>query len=268
MPEPLAVASWNVNSLRVRLPHLLDWLRRRARRGRPAGDQARGRPVPARRTSRRSATARVRGQKTYNGVALLSRQPLDADVHRASPASTTRSAASSPRPSAASAGQPVRGQRPGRSAARSTTTSCAGSPRCAAWLADELARFPQLVVLGDFNIAPDDRDVHDPPPGHEQVLCSHAGARRAAATARARPRRQLPPAQPPATFSWWDYRAAGVPPQPRPAHRPAAGRAEALRARLCAPPASTVEPRRNERPSDHAPVYGHFAAAAAAPAVS
>jgi exodeoxyribonuclease-3 len=57
-------------------------------------------------------------------------------------------------------------------AARSSSTSCAGSPRCANGWREELRQHPNLVVLGDFNIAPDDRDVHDPKRWREKILCS------------------------------------------------------------------------------------------------
>ena len=91
------LATWNVNSLNVRLPRLLDWLAAHAPRRRlPAGNQARGREVPARRSSRAAGyAAHFAGQKTYNGVAILVRDGLAAtdvvDRHRrASP--TSRSA--------------------------------------------------------------------------------------------------------------------------------------------------------------------------------
>jgi exodeoxyribonuclease-3 len=121
------------------------------------------------------------------------------------------------------------------------------------WLAEEIARYPNLVVLGDFNIAPDDRDVHDPAAWHEQILCStperdalkrlcglglHDSFRLHSEEA--------------GQFSWWDYRAAGF-------RRNLGLRidlvlvSEALKAR-CRSSVIDREPRSWERPSDHAPV--------------
>jgi exodeoxyribonuclease-3 len=121
------------------------------------------------------------------------------------------------------------------------------------WVAREIAQYPNLIVLGDFNIAPDDRDVHDPAAWHEQILCStperdalkqlcglglHDSFRLHSEEA--------------GQFSWWDYRAAGF-------RRNLGLRidlilvSEALKAR-CRSSIIDREPRSWERPSDHAPV--------------
>ena len=78
----MQIATWNVNSLRVRLPHLEGLARREpGRRHRAAGDEAARRGLPARRDRRRSAaTSAFSGQRTYNGVAILSKQRTRADV--------------------------------------------------------------------------------------------------------------------------------------------------------------------------------------------
>jgi exodeoxyribonuclease-3 len=125
------------------------------------------------------------------------------------------------------------------------------------WIADELSRHDRLVVIGDFNIAPDDRDVHDPEAWHEKILCSTP--EREALT------RLLDLGlhdsfrlfeQPDRVFSWWDYRAA--------AFRRGMGLridlilcSDALRDG-CRTSYIDKEPRRNERPSDHAPAVAEF----------
>ena len=128
----------------------------------------------------------------------------------------------------------------------------------AAYLADEVRRYPRTVVMGDFNIAPDDRDVHDPEEWRDKVLCSGPE----------RERLQALEAlgftdsfrlfdQPEATYSWWDYRAAAF------------RRKRGLRIDLllvssaltedCSASGVDIEPRKLERPSDHAPVYARLA---------
>jgi exodeoxyribonuclease-3 len=126
-----------------------------------------------------------------------------------------------------------------------------------AFIADELSRHPRLVLLGDFNIAPEDRDVYDPVAWHEKILCST-------------PERDafkgllglgLSDAfrlfdQEEASFSWWDYRAAGF-------RRNLGLRidhilvSDALRDE-CQSCRIDKEPRKLERPSDHAPVIAEF----------
>jgi len=76
------------------------------------------------------------------------------------------------------------------------------------WLAAELAQYPKLVVLGDFNIAPEDRDVHDPAAWDGSVLVSppeRAALGELLRIGLADVFRQFD--QPPQSFSWWDYRA-------------------------------------------------------------
>ncbi|MCS6787048.1 MAG: exodeoxyribonuclease III, partial [Thiobacillaceae bacterium] len=128
----------------------------------------------------------------------------------------------------------------------------------AAWLREELGRHPRLAVLGDLNIAPEDRDVHDPALWEGQVLVSEPE--------RARFRALLDLGlkdafrlfdQPAASFTWWDYRQAAF-------RRNMGLRIDhillspelAARCRACW---IDVEPRRRERPSDHAPVIAELA---------
>ena len=126
-----------------------------------------------------------------------------------------------------------------------------------AFLADEAARHERLAVVGDFNIAPDDRDVHDPDAWRERILCStpeREALGRILAVGLVDVFRRFE--QPAATFSWWDYRAAAF------------RRNRGLRIDLiladqalsgaCRSCRVDVEPRRFERPSDHAPVVAEF----------
>jgi exodeoxyribonuclease III len=267
MPEPLAVASWNVNSLRVRLPQVLDYLRANPvdviglQETKLTDDL-----FPRADFEAQGYHVAFCGQKTYNGVALLSRQPLDAvcielagfdDPQRRVIAATSGGVRylNVYVPNGQSVGSEKYDYKLRFLAALRDH------------LEDELARFPKLVVMGDFNIAPDDRDVHDPAAWAGQVLCSppeREALGRLLALGLADSFRLFD--QPPATFSWWDYRVAGF-------RRNLGLRIDLLLASRalvpdCVAAGVHVEPRRNERPSDHAPVYGHFAAAAAAPAVS
>ena len=121
------------------------------------------------------------------------------------------------------------------------------------WLADELARYPRLAVLGDLNVAPEDRDVHDPQAWQGQVLVSEAerAAFRALLGLGLKDGFRLFE-QPEKSFSWWDYRMMGF-------RRNAGLRIDhiLLSPELAAGCSScTIDkaPRRLERPSDHTPV--------------
>ena len=125
------------------------------------------------------------------------------------------------------------------------------------WLADELARHPRLAVLGDLNIAPEDRDVHDPKAWEGQVHCSEPerAAFRALLALGLKDAFRLFE-QPEKSFSWWDYRMLGF-------RRNAGLRIDhvLLSAALAAQCTScTIDkaPRKLERPSDHTPVVAEL----------
>jgi exodeoxyribonuclease III len=254
----MKIASWNVNSLNVRLPHLLDWLQATqpdiVALQETKLEDAR---FPHQPLAEAGYHAVCSGQKTYNGVAILARQP-PGEVQAGIPGLDDAQR----RVIAATVGElrvidlyVVNGQAVG---SEKFAYKLRWLEALHGWLVDELARHPQLVVLGDFNIAPDDRDVHDPAAWHEQVLCStperealqrllalglHDSFRLHSAEA--------------GHYSWWDYRAA--------AFRRNLGLridlvliADALRPRLRAAGIDS-EPRRLERPSDHAPVWVELA---------
>jgi exodeoxyribonuclease-3 len=249
----MKIASWNVNSLRVRLPHLLDWLK--ANPVDVIGLQElklQDEQFPLAEVQALGYHAAVSGQKTYNGVALLSRAPL-ADVKRDLPNFTDDSkrliAATVDGVRVISAYVP-NGQAVG-------TDKFAYKLRwleaLAAHLRSELARYPRLAVVGDFNVAPTDADVHDPLAWEGQVLCSEAerAAFRALLDAGLKDAFALFP-RPAQSYTWWDYRMGAF-------RRNLGLRIDHV---LLSSPLSDncssfqidTAPRKLERPSDHAPV--------------
>ncbi|HNP37312.1 MAG TPA: exodeoxyribonuclease III [Woeseiaceae bacterium] len=253
----MKVASWNVNSLKVRLPHVLEWL--------AANDPDVFVLQEIKQVSDAFPTAEFReagyfavasGQKTYNGVAIIAKQePRDPvtdfpgfeDPQRRILAATIDDI------------RVVNLYVPNGSEVGSDkyTYKLSWLQALHGFLKDELAKHEQLVALGDFNIAPKDEDVYDPEKWGDAILCSPA--ERAALGAILNLGltdvfRKFE--QPEGTFSWWDYRAAGF-------RRNAGLRidlilcSEALTSR-CAASYVDKEPRSWERPSDHAPVVAEF----------
>lgn len=249
----MKIASWNVNSLRVRLPHLLDWLK--ANPVDVIGLQElklQDEQFPHAELQALGYHCVSHGQKTYNGVALLARQP-PADVVRDMPEYRD----DHKRVIAASFGDTrvVSVYVPNGQAV--------GSEKYAyklRWLSElrghllaELARFPRLAVVGDFNVAPTDADVHDPAAWDGQVLCSEPerAAFRALLDLGLQDAFTLfpRPAQP---YTWWDYRQGAF-------RRNLGLRIDhvllsAALAGECSSFQIDTAPRRFERPSDHAPV--------------
>ena len=209
----------------------------------PAGDQDRGREIPARRARGRRATSAVYcGQKTYNGVAILSRDAAR-EVAPAFPASPTSRSASSPRRSTACASCASTPRTARRSGSDKYEYKLRWFAALARWLKDELARQPRLAVLGDFNVAPEDRDVHDPKRWEGQIHVSEperARAARAFSTLGLKDAFRLFE-QPEKTFSWWDYRMMAFRAQLGPAHRPRPALAGSLP--RAAPPARSTRRR-------------------------
>jgi exodeoxyribonuclease-3 len=253
----MRIVTWNVNSLRVRLPQLLDWLKNN-----PVDviglqeTKLTDTEFPAAEIEAAGWQCVYSGQKTYNGVALLARKPLS-DVSRDLPGFADEQK----RVIAAT----VDGVRvvnvyvPNGQAVGSDKYSykLRWLDALRGYLQAELARHPLLAVTGDYNIAPADEDVHDPAAWAGQVLCS--AAERAAFKALldlglSDSFRLFP--QPPGSFSWWDYRQA--------AFRRNLGLridhvlASAPLAQLCRSCSIDVAPRKNERPSDHTPVTADF----------
>ena len=250
----MRVASWNVNSLRVREDHVRDWLDRQA----PdvLGLQEIKMPTenfPTEVFNESGYHSVANGQKTYNGVALLSRDaPTDVSVDL--PGLTD----SQKRVIAATYGElrvinlyVPNGQSVGSDKYEYKLNWL---DALNAYIEKELKQYPRLVVMGDFNIAPDDRDVHDPDTWRDKVLCSGPERERLASLLSLGLEDSFRLFdQPEGVFSWYDYRAAAF-------RRKLGLRIDLLLVSSALVPhcmASDVdlEPRRLERPSDHAPVF-------------
>lgn len=253
----MKIASWNVNSLRVRLPHVLRWLE--AESPDLLGLQETKLPderFPEEELAAAGYHVLRSGQATYNGVALLSRTPLQAPA-------TELDGMSDPqrRVLAATAGG-IRiwnlyipnGQSVDSDKYRYKLTWLEHLERT---LRADLQRHSRLVVVGDFNIAPEDRDVHDPERWRGQVLCSEperAAFRSLLTLGLCDTFRRF--AQPEGSFSWWDYRAAAF-------RRNFGLRIDHILAApelcgCCTQARIDPTPRAWERPSDHAPVIAEF----------
>lgn len=262
----MKIVSWNVNSLNVRLPHLEAWL-----------SSARPDVVALQETKLEDARfpdgeiaamgyrSVFAGQKTYNGVAILARMDGPAsgglqDVQAGIPGfddEQKRVLAATVNGVRIVNVYVVNGQSVG-------TDKYAYKLRWLDalhdWLAQEVLRYPKLVLLGDFNIAPDDRDVHDPEVWHDgHILTSTAerdALRRLYALGLHDAYRALVPDG--TEFSWWDYRQFAL-------RRNLGLRidltlvSEALRGD-CIAAGIDRDPRTWERPSDHAPAWVEIAA--------
>ena len=253
----MKLATWNVNSLKVRLPHLLDWL------GQHAPDvmclqetKLEDAKFPASELAAAGYQALYSGQKTYNGVAILGRA-AGADAVTLIPDFVDEQK----RVLAASVddvrviclyvpnGQTV--------ASEKYAYKLRWLAAVHSWLAAELQRHPRLIVAGDYNIAPEPQDVHDSATWEGQVLFSEperAAFKSLQALGLVDCFRRFD--QPERSYTWWDYRMN--------AFRRKMGLridhilASAQLAATCVGCTIDSEPRRLERPSDHAPVIAEF----------
>ena len=248
------LATWNVNSLAVRLPQVLEWLAAHPQDALVLQEtKLTDDKFPQADFAAAGYEANWFGQKTYNGVALLTRGGAAADVVRNIPGFPDDQARVI---SGTVAGHRVigayfpNGQEPG---SEKFAYKLRWMEALRDWVRAELAVHPQLVLMGDFNIAPEDRDVYDPVLWAGQIHCTPEE--------RAHFRQLLEAGlvdafrlfeQPPKSWSWWDYRNL--------AFRKNQGLridhilvSEALKGRVRA---CTIDklPRKAERPSDHAPV--------------
>jgi exodeoxyribonuclease-3 len=249
----MRIATWNVNSLKVRLPHLLQWLAEHPvdvlclQETKLTDDK-----FPVAEIEAAGYQVAFNGQKTYNGVAILSRRPMQ-DVVRNNPH------------------YPDEQQRLLAATIAGIRFICAYVPNGQAvgsdkytyklgwlaglrdWLRAELAQHPQLAILGDYNIAPEDRDVHDPAEWLGQIHCSD-GERAALGELFGL---GLVDAfrlfeQPEKQYSWWDYRQLAF-------RRNRGLRIDhillsAALAQRCTACSIDRTPRKWEQPSDHTPV--------------
>jgi exodeoxyribonuclease-3 len=250
----MKLASWNVNSLKVRLPHLLDWL---------AVQQAdvvclqetklEDAHFPHAEIEAAGFHVAFSGQKTYNGVALVARHEIRDVVcgNPCFPDAQKRLIAGTVDGIRVICAYVPNGQAVGSDKYAYKLDWLEG---LRLWLAEELRQHERLALCGDFNIAPEDRDVHDPARWAGNILCS--APERAAFQALldlglADSFRLFE--QPEKSFSWWDYRMLGFQKNqglridhlllstPLAKHAIAAGIDRA--------------PRKRERPSDHAPAW-------------
>jgi exodeoxyribonuclease-3 len=252
------LASWNVNSLKVRLPHLLDWLAA-AKPDVVCLQETKTEDASFPREAIEAVGYRVVfcGQKTYNGVAILSRvEPLD--VQHGIP----NFADDPKRLIAATVGdlRVVCAYAPNGQSLESDkfVYKLRWYEALTTWMKEELVRHPRLAILGDFNIAPEDRDVHNPKrweggihvsPQERETLGRLLGAGFSDAFRLFE--------QPDKEFSWWDYRLNAF------------QRGWGLRIDLillskelaarCRASSIDKAPRALERPSDHTPVIAELA---------
>ncbi len=169
------VATWNVNSIKVRLEHVLAWLDREQPDVLALQEiKTKDEDFPVDALSARGYSSIVSGQAGYNGVALVSRIAPSDVAHgiggyvdeQKRVLGATRS------PACASTACTCRTAR--TPSPTSTATSSSWLAALRNLLAVELTRYPHLAVAGDFNVAPDDRDVYDPAAWAGQVLCTPA----------------------------------------------------------------------------------------------
>ena len=249
----MKLATWNVNSLKVRLPQVLDWLA-----ANPVDvlclqeTKQQDADFPKEELQSAGYHSMYSGQKTYNGVAILSREEVR-DVQTGIP------------------GFEDEQKRVIAATLNDVRIVCVYVPNGQSvdsdkyrykldwlnalngWLKEELVRFPRLALLGDYNIAPEDRDVHDPAAWAGNVLVSEPEreAFRALQALGLTDSFRLFE-QPEKSFSWWDYRMM--------AYRRNMGlridhilisEPLVLQCKGCA---IDKAPRKLERPSDHTPV--------------
>jgi exodeoxyribonuclease-3 len=255
----MKIASWNVNSLKVRLPQVLDWLE--SARPDVLGLQETktiDENFPREEIEAAGYQVIFSGQKTYNGVAIISREQASADD-----IVTDLPGLDDPQrrvlcatyndvrfinlyvPNGAEVGS------------EKFVYKLEWLNKLGRYLKTQLKKYPQLVVVGDFNIAPEDRDVYDPKGWEGSVLVSPQERDAFQALldlGLVDTFRQFE--QEEKIYSWWDYRAAAF-------RRNMGLRIDHILAskelgKHCTASYVDKQPRRNERPSDHAPVVAEF----------
>lgn len=253
----MKLATWNVNSLKVRLPQVLEWLASRqpdivCLQETKLEDKA----FPRAELASAGYQAAFAGQKTYNGVAILSRLPLGevsvgipglADEQQRLIAATVAGVR-------VVCGYFPNGQSVG---SEKYAYKLRWIEALTAWLRDEIVRHPRLALLGDYNIAPEARDVHDPQAWEGQVLFSEPerAAFRALLDLGLKDAFRLFE-QPEKVYSWWDYRMLAF-------RRNMGLRIDHIllssdMAGECTACTVDKEARKAERPSDHAPVIAEL----------
>ena len=255
----MKIAAWNVNSLKVRLPQLIDWLAALQ----PdivclQETKLEDANFPQQAIEDAGYAVAFHGQKTYNGVALLSRQGLENIVcnNPHFPDAQKRLIAATVQGVRVISAYIPNGQEVGSDKYAYKLDWLAALEY---WLKEELAQHPLLALAGDFNIAPEDCDVHNPAAWAGQILCSDAerdAFRRLLALGLKDSFRLFP--QPEKSFSWWDYRMLGF--QKNQGLRIDHVLLSTPLAARCAAAGIDREMRKRERPSDHAPVWAEIGA--------
>jgi exodeoxyribonuclease III len=253
----MRIATWNVNSLKVRLPHVLDWLVTNQpdvlclQETKQVDSQ-----FPLVELQQVGYQAVFSGQKTYNGVAIISKLPPTEVVYG------LPDFADEQKRVLAATIQGVRvicvyvpnGESVGSDKYQYKLAWLAALQ---AWLKEELQRHPKLALLGDYNVAPEDRDVHDPAAWQGNVLVSPAERAAFAALVQLGLRDSFRLfEQPDKSYSWWDYRMMAF-------RRNMGLRIDHILlspALECSACSIDRAPRKLERPSDHTPVVAEIVA--------
>ena len=246
-------ATWNVNSLTVRLPQVLDWLAANPvdvlvlQELKMTDDK-----FPAEAFRQAGYHAQWFGQKTYNGVALLSRSPAD-HVVKNIPGfddDMARVISGTVNGVRVIGGYFPNGQEPGSDKFEYKMNWLKGLRD---WVRTELLAHPNLVLMGDYNITFDDADVWDPVGLQDTIHCTEEERYhlRALIALGLHDAYRLFP-QEEKSFSWWDYRDFGF-------RRNRGMRIDHILVSDALKPLVTTcvidkTPRKNERPSDHTPV--------------
>ena len=249
----MKLATWNVNSLKVRLPQVVQWLENNPvdvlclQETKMTDDK-----FPQAEIEALGYHVAFSGQKTYNGVAILSRLPMT-DVVKNNPLfedEQQRIISATMDDMRVICAYVPNGQAVGTDKYAYKLNWLDALSR---WLETELQKYPNLAILGDYNIAPADEDVHDPIAWKDQVLCSdeeRAAFKRLCALPLVDSFRMFPQAE--KSYSWWDYRQMAF-------RRNRGVRIDhvllstPLAARCTACEIDKL-PRKWEQPSDHTPV--------------
>lgn len=279
MAESVRIAAWNVNSLKVRLPHVLKWLQDQEKAKKPIDAlclqelKLTDDKYPHQELEEAGYLSIAAGQKTYNGVAIIVRKAALASIAsnhettflkpiRNIPGNTDEQQRILAATVCFKGMQPIRlvsayfpnGQSPDSD---KFVYKLAWLKALENWLSEELAQNSRLALLGDFNIAPTDSDVHDPAKWIGQNLVSppeREAFQKLLNLGLTDSYRMFE--QAPKSFSWWDYRMMGF-------RRNAGMRidhillSEALKDK-CTQSIIDKEPRTWEQPSDHAPVIAEI----------
>ena len=252
----MKISTWNVNSLKVRLEQVQSWLNESQTDVLCLQEtKTEDANFPLAELQQSGYQVVFSGQKTYNGVAIISKHALT-DVQYGLPNLDD--------PQKRLIAATVNGMRvicvyiPNGESVESEKYQYKLSWLAAlqAWLKDEMQRYPKLALLGDYNIAPEDRDMHDPVGWAGKVLCSEPER----AAFRAMQQLGLRDAfrlfeQAEKSYSWWDYRMMGF----RRNHGLRIDHILLSDAVTCSACSIDKAPRKLERPSDHTPVWAEIA---------